>query len=42
MVSCFTKGFMKLELINGPRVIPVKDIKEKKRAVPCVVSVVKS
>ena len=30
MFSCFTKGFMKLELINGPCVIPVKETKKKK------------
>ena len=34
MFSCFTKGFMKLELINGPCVIPVKEIKKKKKNCP--------
>ena len=41
MFSCLTKGFMKLELINGPCVISVKEIK-KKIVVLCLVSVVES
>ena len=35
MFSCFTKGFMKLELINGPCVIPVKETKKKKSCPVC-------